>query len=87
MFTVYRQMIFLSKFDAFDFHWFENVGVEKLTLIFDFQHYSASNSPPMHVSKFFLHLFAAHYPGRSWRKLSSVNCNHVIWMSLDTDPC
>lgn len=39
-------------------------GVEKIVLIFDFQHYSASNSPPIHVSKYFLHVLASHYPER-----------------------
>lgn len=38
--------------------------VEKLTLLFDFSKYSARNAPPMNVSKYTLHLLAAHFPER-----------------------
>lgn len=37
---------------------------EKLTLIFDFSQYSSASATPMNVSKYFLHLFASHYPER-----------------------
>lgn len=39
-------------------------GVEKVILIFDFARYTSKNSPPMNVSRYFLHLFSQHYPER-----------------------
>jgi hypothetical protein len=39
-------------------------GVERFVLIFDFGQYSPSNAPPMNISKYFLHIFASHYPER-----------------------
>jgi hypothetical protein len=39
-------------------------GQEKITLIFDFSKYSQTSATPMHVSKYFLHLFSSHYPER-----------------------
>ena len=39
-------------------------GVEKVVLIFDFRQYSPAHQVPLNVSKYFLHLFATHYPER-----------------------
>lgn len=38
--------------------------VEKLLLIFDFRNYSAFNAPPLHTSRYFLHVVTSHYPER-----------------------
>ena len=52
---------------------------EKVILIFDFSHYSSSTSVPMHVSRYFLHLFASHYPERLAR-VFACDAPWYFWM-------